>query len=79
MTQLCKAIHKSAQILVEKVSIMEGRQSNSGGEANDSLRAVQRFAWAGSSSLSAKSMAEVARIFNDGNKPSYYEFFLAKT
>jgi hypothetical protein len=65
------------QILSDKISNIELRQSRASGETNDSIRAVQQWAQAESSCLPRKALQLVAELMSTEN-PTYYQAFLNK-
>ena len=62
----------------EKASNMELRQSHSGGECNDSIRAMRQWAGGESATLPQRAVKTVAEMIKARGKATYYRVFALK-
>ena len=71
-------IKGSMDNVLEKVSNIELRQSQSSGQANDSVRAVQAWSTGESSCLPKAAIKKVIETFKQHGRATYYEAFVQK-
>ena len=64
--------------ILEKLSIIELRQSRASGDVNDSLRHVHQWVVAESATVPKASLEQVVELVKAKKMPTYYEAFIAK-
>ena len=64
--------------IAEKINNIELRQSQSSGQANDSVRAVQQWSTGESSCLQRAAIKKVIEAFKQHGRATYYEHFVQK-
>ena len=66
------------EVIAEKISNIELRQSHASGEINDAMRAAHQYAIGESSNMPHKACQSVCEIIMMGDRPTYWQAFLNK-
>ena len=81
LSKICKKLEEQQEFLgtiVEKLSNIEMRQSHTGGEINDAMRALDAFAKGDNASCPSNAMDKIIECIKDGKRASYASNFLEK-
>ena len=64
------------EVIAEKISNIELRQSNASGEINDAMRAAHQYANGENSSMPEKACKTICELIMMGEKPTYWQAVL---